>query len=299
MEGRANHVTEVKPSPLAPLDNLALPVRRAIASRVVGVFNDRARGERPVVRSPDSLFPEGSVVRRVHGDVTSMMIGGVSGLLLQMLHPAVLAGVWDHSNFRADMHGRLRRTARFIAMTTYGQRDEARAAIARVRRIHDQVTGVLPSGAPYRASDPALLAWVHVTETTSFLDAWRRYGQPTMPAREQDQYFAEMAQIAEALGADPVPKNRAEARAVIEAMRPRLLVDERTREVARLVLNQRAPSAAAEPAMALVMKAGVDLLPAWARQMHGFAHAPLGAPLVRAGAFGVAQTLRWAFAAGR
>jgi uncharacterized protein (DUF2236 family) len=30
-------------------------------------------------------------------------------LLLQMLHPAVLAGVWDHSNFRSDMHGRLRR----------------------------------------------------------------------------------------------------------------------------------------------------------------------------------------------
>jgi uncharacterized protein (DUF2236 family) len=48
-----------------------------------------------------------------------MMIGGVSGLLLQMLHPAVLAGVWDHSDFRADMHGRLRRTAKFIAVTTY------------------------------------------------------------------------------------------------------------------------------------------------------------------------------------
>lgn len=299
MEGRANHVTDVKPRPLASLDSLALPVRRAIASRVVGVFNDRARGERPVVRSPDSLFPEGSVVRRVHGDVTSMMIGGVSGLLLQMLHPAVLAGVWDHSNFRADMHGRLRRTARFIAMTTYGQRDEARAAIARVRRIHDQVTGVLPSGEPYAANDPALLAWVHVTETTSFLGAWRRYGQPNMPAREQDQYFAEMALVAEALGADPVPTSRAEAQPLIESMRPQLLVDERTREVAHLVLNQRAPSPAAEPAMALVMKAGVDLLPAWARRMHGFPHGPLATPLVRAGAFGVAQTLRWAFAAGR
>ncbi len=51
-----------------------------------------------------------------------MMVGGVAALLLQMLHPAVLAGVWDHSNFRTDMLGRLRRTARFIAMTTYGAR---------------------------------------------------------------------------------------------------------------------------------------------------------------------------------
>jgi uncharacterized protein (DUF2236 family) len=287
---------DVTSRPPPSLDRLALPVRRAIASRVVGVFNDRARGEAPVVRSPESLFPEGSIVRRVHGDVTSMMIGGVSGLLLQMLHPAVLAGVWDHSNFRADMHGRLRRTARFISTTTYGHRDDAQALIARVRRIHDQVTGVLPDGRPYAANDPALLAWVHATETTSFLAAWRRYGDPAMSAADQDCYFAEMARIGEALGANPVPRSRAEARQVIEAMRPQLLVDERTREVAKLVLNQPAPSLAARPVMALVMQAGVDLLPAWARRIHGLRGATLRAPLVRTGAFGVAQTLRWAFA---
>jgi uncharacterized protein (DUF2236 family) len=285
--------------PPPSLDRLALPVRRAIASRVVGVFNDRARGEAPVVRSPDSLFPEGSIVRRVHGDVTSMMIGGVSGLLLQMLHPAVLAGVWDHSNFRADMHGRLRRTARFISTTTYGHRDDARALIARVRRIHDQVTGVLPDGAPYAANEPALLAWVHATETTSFLAAWRRYADPAMHAADQDRYFAEMARIGEALGVDPVPRSRAEARRVIEAMRPQLLVDDRTREVARLVLGQRAPSLASAPVLALVMQAGIDLLPGWARRMHGLQGAALRAPLVRTGAFGVAQTLRWAFAGVR
>ena len=83
-----------------------------------------------------------------------MMVGGVAGLLLQMLHPAVLAGVWDHSNFRADMHGRLRRTARFIALTTYGGQAEAEAAIARVRGIHDHVRGTLPNGRAYAANDP-------------------------------------------------------------------------------------------------------------------------------------------------
>lgn len=57
------------------------------------------------MRSGDALFPADSAIWRVHGDVTSMMVGGVTALLLQMLHPAVLAGVWDHSNFRTD-HGR-------------------------------------------------------------------------------------------------------------------------------------------------------------------------------------------------
>src|SRR3954470_22896371 len=118
---------------------LTRPIKRRIAAEVAGLFNDRSRGERPVKRRPDGLFGPRSVAWRVHGDVTSMLVGGVAGLLLQMLHPAVLAGVWDHSNFRADMHGRLRRTARFIALTTYGGREEAEAVIARVRRIHDQV----------------------------------------------------------------------------------------------------------------------------------------------------------------
>ena len=199
---------------------VAKPVKQAIAKQVVALFNDRARGERPVKRRPDGLFGPDAVAWRIHGDVTSMMVGGIAGLLLQMLHPAVLAGVWDHSNFRHDMHGRLRRTARFIAMTTFGGRDDAEAIIARVRGIHDRVRGTLPDGRPYAANDPALLAWVHVTEATSFLDAWMRYGNPALSRADQDRYFVEMGRVAQALGADPIPATRAEARALIDATRP-------------------------------------------------------------------------------
>lgn len=284
---------------MPPLDPSALPFAKAlkqrIASEVVSVFNDRTRGQKPVQRRPDGLFGPQSMVWRVHGDVTSMMVGGVSGLLLQMLHPAVLAGVWDHSNFRADMLGRLRRTARFIAMTSYGGREDAEAAIARVRAIHDKVTGTFPDGTPYRAGDPRLLAWVHVTESLSFSDAWVRYAEPRMTPADRDRYFAEMAGLGEALGADPVPRSRAEALALVEAMRPELHVDHRTREVAGLVLNAPAHKLAAQPLQKLTMRAAVDLLPDWARQMHGISNpAPL-APLVRAGTHGIAQTLRWAF----
>lgn len=276
-------------------DALARSLKSRIAREVVALFNDPARDETPVQRRLDGLFGPESVAWRVHGDVTSMLVGGVSGLLLQMLHPAVLAGVWDHSNFRADMHGRLRRTARFIALTTYGGRDEAEAAIARVRRIHAHVTGTLPDGTPYRADDPALLAWVHVTEATSFLAAWRRYAEPAMRAADQDRYFAEFAQVAEALGADPVPRDRMAAAALIRTMRGDLRMDARTREVARLVLGQPAARRAIAPMQALTMQAGVDLLPGWALAMHGLSGAGFAAPLVRAGTFGVARTLRWAF----
>jgi uncharacterized protein (DUF2236 family) len=283
-------------SPSISLGTLvARPIKDAIAGQVVALFNDRPRGEKPVVRRTDGLFGPRAVAWRVHGDVTSMLVGGVAGLLLQMLHPAVLAGVWDHSNFRTDMRGRLRRTARFIAITTYGGRPEADAMIARVRRIHDEVRGTLPNGSTYSANDPSLLAWVHLTETTSFLGAWIRYAEPNMSASDQDRYFVEMARIASALGAAPIPRTRSEAQDMMQQMRPRLLCDARTREVARLVLTQHAPNIIADPVHALIMQAGIDLLPLYAQRMHGLPVPTFSRPLIRAGVLGIAQTLRWAF----
>jgi uncharacterized protein (DUF2236 family) len=281
--------------PVAPGSFLLQPLKSAITEQVVALFNDRSRGEKPVGRRPDGLFGPDSVAWRVHGDVTSMMVGGIAGLLLQMLHPSVLAGVWDHSNFRSDMHGRLRRTARFIALTTYGGQAEAEAMIARVHDIHDRVRGTLPDGSPYAANDPALLAWVHVTEAASFLDAWIRYAEPRMALSDQDRYFAEMARVAVPMGADPVPRTRKEASAIIRAMRPQLLCDARTSEVAQLILTRRATKRAAEPMQALTMQAAIDLLPDWARRMHGLPVPTLARPLIRAGTLGMARTLRWAF----
>ncbi|TPG43453.1 DUF2236 domain-containing protein [Sphingomonas koreensis] len=280
---------------ITSLPTIGSAARRAIIGEVRAIFHDSARGEAPVQRKTDGLFGPGAVAWRVHGDVTTMMVGGVAALLLQMLHPAVLAGVWDHSNFRTDMLGRLRRTARFIAVTTYGGRDEAEAAIARVRSIHARVGGTLPDGNRYVADDPALLAWVNVCEATSFLAAWRRYGEPGMSGADQDRYFDEMTRIAAPLGADPIPRDRAEADRLIAAMRPSLISDARTQEVARLVLRQPAPKLAMAPLQAITFQAAVDLLPDWARTMHGLVAPALARPLVRAGTFGIARTLRWAF----
>lgn len=276
-----------------PPPDLSAGLRARLIGVVRRTFNDQEKGEKPVQRSGDALFPRDSVTWRVHGDVTTMMVGGVASLLLQMLHPAVLAGVWDHSAFRKDMLGRLRRTARFIAETTYAERSIAEASIAKVREVHERVAGRLPDGTPYRADDPGLLAWVHVTEMWSFLAAWQRYGVPITRA-EEDIYYAETARTAEALGADPIPRSKAEAEALIAAMRPQLVVDARTREVARFILDHPSPSLVVAPAQAAIFAAAVDLLPDWARAMHGLKRPP-AAPLVRGSTLAIAKTFRWAF----
>ena len=271
------------------------PIRRALVKQVRATFNDQSKGERPVPASDDALFPRGSVIRRVHGDVTSMMVGGVAALLTQMLHPKALAGVWDHSDVHADMLGRLRRTARFIAVTTYGHRDKAGAAIAKVRAIHRQVGGSLPDGTHYRATDPWLLAWVHVAGAVNFLDGWRRYAEPAMSAADQDRYFAESGEIARLLDADPVPRTRAEAERLIRDFHAELRADERTRAFRDLVLNAPARSIREAPVQRLLTNAAVDLMPGFARRMHGLSR-PALPPLVRGATFGLAGTIRWAFA---
>jgi uncharacterized protein (DUF2236 family) len=271
------------------------PVRRALVRQVRSTFNDRAKGEKPVPASDHALFPVGSVIRRVHGDVTSMMVGGIAALLTQMLHPKALAGVWDHSDVAEDQLGRLRRTARFIAVTTYGHRDEAMAAISRVKSIHEQVSGSLPEGDEYRATDPHLLAWVHVAGAINFLDGWRRYAEPRMSRADQDIYFAESGEVARLLDADPVPRTRVEAERLIADFHAELRADERSRAFRDLVLKAPAPSLGEAPVQKLIMSAAVDLMPPFAREMHGLSR-PMLQPVVRGATFGLAETIRWAFA---
>ncbi|KVE27992.1 histidine kinase [Burkholderia singularis] len=245
------------------------------------------------------LFGPDSVCWKVHADFTSMMTGGIAALLLQALHPLALAGVWDHSTFRTDILGRLRRTATFIAGTTYGSRDDAMRLIARVKAIHEAVVGTGTDGRPYRASDPALLTWVHVAEVSSFLAAHLRYVNPRLSGADQDRYYEETARIAELLGAAAVPKTRTDVSAYFAATRAELDASERTQEVVRILLNAPVPKPALRPAASLFFNAGIDLLPDWAQRMLGLsALAPVRRALVRPGVRIVAPMVRWALVNG-
>ncbi|MHA6334225.1 oxygenase MpaB family protein [Qipengyuania sp. CAU 1752] len=269
-------------------------LRQRLVVRVRAVFNDVEGGQHPVPPSEDALFAKDSPIRCVHADVVGMMVGGIRSLLLQMLHPAALQGVLDHSNFREDMHGRLRRTARFIAVTTFGHRDTAMEAVERVNSIHAQVTGTLPDGTPYSATDPRTLAWVHVAEATSFLAAYLRHVRPDMSGSEQDEYYRQFAVIARALGADPVPIDRNEAEEIFRELRQELSTSVAAREIADLVLNQR-PEGAPAAVQAVLGAEAVTLLPAFARSMLGLERPGLGALPARAATWSMGKTLRWAF----
>ncbi len=269
-------------------------LRLKLVQQVRDVFNDASAGQKPEPPSDEALFERDTPIRMVHADLVGMMTGGIRSLLLQMLHPHALQGVLDHSNFREDMHGRLRRTAKFIAVTTFGHRDRAMAAIEWVNGIHAQVTGTLPDGSSYIANDPRTLAWVHVAEAQSFLAGYMRHVQPNMPRSEQDEYYRQFAVIARALGADPVPETRAEADAIFRELRVDLRPSPEAREIANLVLNQK-PEGTPPGVQAMLGGDAVAMLPPWGRSMLGLNAPGLSAIPARAATWGMGRTLRWAF----
>jgi len=244
------------------------------------------------------LFGPDSVCWQVHSDFPSMLCGGISALMLQMLHPLALAGVWDHSNFRDDMLGRLRRTSQFIAGTTFAPTADARRLIERVRQIHLPVRGTAPDGRPYSASDPELLAWVHVAEVRCFLAAYLRYCNPGLSEAAQDRYYAEVARIAEALGASDIPRSRRCVESYLTRMRPELACDERTTEVLSLLLHAPSPNLMTRPVRRLMTQAGVDLLPDWARELSGLQAGAVCQRLTRLGMRRLAPVLRWSIRNG-
>ncbi|NRH27363.1 oxygenase MpaB family protein [Pseudomonas sp. MS19] len=274
-------------------------IRKKIESQVLGLSGialGQIDFENP--EGDPGLFGPDSISWQVHGDFTSMLVGGISALLMQALHPLALAGVWDHSNFRQDLLGRLRRTGQFISGTTFGAKADADWLIGKVKTIHLQVTGTAPDGRSYAASDPALLTWVHVAEVHSFLQSHLRYRNPNLSGADQDRYYAEIAVIAERLGATNVPRSRAQVAEYLQDMRPQLLCDERSLEILQILLNAPAPSLLAGVAGKLFMQGGIDLLPVWAQRMLGQPVSPQRSRLIRTNINRLAPLLRWAVRSG-
>jgi uncharacterized protein (DUF2236 family) len=231
--------------------------------------------------SDPGLFGPDSVTWRVHGDPI-LWVGGLRALLLQAVHPAAMAGVLGHSDFRADPWGRLMRTADYVGVVSFGSIDEVAAIGARVRTVHDTVRGTdRTTGVRYRAGDPELLRWVHCCEVESFLVTYQRAGG-SLTTAEVDTYYAEQTRGAAVVGLDPatVPASAAEMAAYFDRMQPALGVDRRTRRVAGYVLAPPMPrwvrlTTPARPAWAGAAGVAAGLLPRWARRLYGLPALPL------------------------
>ena len=277
-------------------EDVASRVRRRIGAAIV----ERVAGPPDPARrrlAGEGWFAADRPVRRVHADA-SMFAGGITALLLQSLHPLAMAAVAGHSGYRGDPWGRLQRTSYFLAVTTFGQAGDAAEAIARVRAVHQQITGTAADGRPYAASDPRLLTWVHIAETDSFLRAHARFGAQPLDQAGRDGYVADMARIGAGLGVLNPPRTEAELTERINAYRPELAATAQARDAARFLLLRPPLPVIARAPYAVLAAAAVSLLPGWARRELRLPRLPVSETvLVRPAGHAMVHAIRWAITA--
>ena len=236
------------------------------------------------------LFGPDSMAWRLHAD-PSMLVGAMRALLVQALEPRAMAGVVQHSDYKADPWGRLNRTVRFVLDTTYGDTPTAEAACAAVRRIHDRVQGVDPvTGRAYSAHDPDLLLWIHAVEVHSSVHAYRSYAG-RLADDDADRYVDEMVRVAELLGLPPemAPRSMAALREYLRGVEG-LQLTPGARESMRLIMYPPLPFPL-RPLWVLPASAAVASLPRFARRMYGLPWFEPATPSVRAAMFGLTRFL--------
>lgn len=168
-----------------------------------------------------ALVSHDSVSWTVFANPVSLLVGGITAVILELAEAKVRSGVWDHTTFRTDPLRRMRRTGLAAMITVYGAGSRAEKMIAGVRKMHDRVQGTTPDGIPYQANDPELLRWVHATAAYGFLQAYHRYVSPLSPAA-RDAYYAEGVPVSLLYGASSPPASEAELNELMSTMRERL-----------------------------------------------------------------------------
>jgi len=212
-----------------------------------------------------------------------VVAGWGRAILLQLAHPAVAAGVHQHSAFRGSLRASFRRlhaTVGAMLALTFGDAEQMIATAAGINTVHDRVRGLVPpalepprtGGEAYSAHDPALQRWVHATLLESIPLSYELLVGPLAP-RERDRYCAEAAIMEPLLGMPDgwLPRDAAQLDSYMREMLAggTLVVTDTSRALARAVLYP--PHwRLAWPAFRAVQVLTIGSLPPSIRQAYGF-----------------------------
>ena len=254
---------------MALTDGLRSRVLEVLSGQPTGIpeyVQDLSRG------SDAGFFREGSAVWEVHRDIATL-VAGPRALLMQALHPGAMAGVHDHSRYREDPLGRLTGTIRWITTVSYGSTEQAEAASAWVRRMHDQVRGTYVDGEGrpvlYAAQDADLVSWVHIAFADSFLRAFERYADRPVPGGS-DAYVRDWAIAGELMGVPDPPRSVRQLEDHLHRIRASgvLRTDARVREAVHFIRRPPLPAVVSATYPAL-FRGAVATLPDWSRELLG------------------------------
>ncbi len=241
-------------------------ISSALMQRLLSGAGSRVDFRRPA--GEPALASADSVTWRIFKNPVALFAGGIAAVILELAEPRVRTGVWEHTTFRTDPVARMKRTGMSAMVTAYAARSVAERMIAGVGRMHAKISGVTPSGLVYAASDPELLDWVQITASHGFLEAYAAYVAP-LSAAERDRCYAEAAPAARLYGVLDPAVSASEVEARFAAIKPNLERSDILLDF--LVIVSRAPilPPPLRPLQRIMIRAGVDLVPADIRALLG------------------------------
>jgi uncharacterized protein (DUF2236 family) len=148
----------------------------------------------------ERFFSPDATIWQVDREMVLLLAGG-RALLMQLAHPKVAAGVTEHSHFKGDPLGRLRRTMSAMWSIVFDEASAARASLEQVTSAHRRIHGIvspaesLPFGTRYDALDGELLLWVHATLIDSALVAYHTFVKP-LAGEEKSRYYDDSKKLA-------------------------------------------------------------------------------------------------------
>jgi uncharacterized protein (DUF2236 family) len=194
-------------------------------------------------------------------------VGGPRAAFLQLAHPYVAYAIDQHSETRADVQGRFRRTFENVFAMTMGDLDHALAAARRVHAIHSRVNGTIGhdlggfrAGHRYHANESSALLWVWATLVDTMVqvhELWVR----ELTERFKDQLVRDMHRFAALFAIPPaeLPADWAAFRGYVDGMLASdlLVVSPPALEMSRFLLEAPRPVLAPLMAWMRVMTAGL------------------------------------------
>jgi uncharacterized protein (DUF2236 family) len=230
--------------------------------------------------SEQHYFPPGrSLARRVHGERAVGLLYGQRALLIGALEPLTYTGTMLSTRSGDRPFERLARTAKIQETVFLGTREEADAALGKVRRLHEKVKGELPesagtfpAGTPYSAFDPELMLWTLAVIADSGRAMYETLVRPLDP-EERERLWQDYVRFGELFGLprSEVPASHAEFEAWFDGKlaAPGLQATEHGLEMAPLVAFRQPVPAAARGNIAVQSHLIKGTLPPRVREIFG------------------------------
>ncbi|MDQ8036120.1 MAG: oxygenase MpaB family protein [Pedobacter sp.] len=145
------------------------------------------------ILGPDSLM------WRYFGDARHLLFLG-GGSVVQVAHPVVGKGVADHSVFKTDPYGRLRRSIDLLWPVVYNTPAGVLEYGRKLREQHRAIKGTGYDGKAYFALNPEPYLWVHISAYVLFVALGEFIEGRPLSEAEKEQLYREWLQLGRQMG---------------------------------------------------------------------------------------------------